>query len=254
MANSSPLHLTEIPTTPSSMPQTLSVQSQSQPQTTTLQAQAQINSLTSQAPSPSIQTSQSCLPANHQNISNLQQITTVSPQGILSPNISHRTQQASGSWAGNTGVTLPATLSPLQHSPGAFYGSYVQPSPTAVTGASPSPPAGSTQFSTMVATQAAYVYHSPGSNHAPVLLSNLASMSPAPTGQALRVGAVQQNQHSISRITGCETPPPTLLPAISSIHLSPASKKSQSTYPQLKPKWYADGATTTISPSFCSTL
>merc|ERR1711881_823250 len=44
------------------------------------------------------------------------------------------------------------------------------------------------------------------------------------------------NQHSISRITGCETPPPTLLPAISSIHLSPASKKSQSTYPQLKPK------------------
>merc|ERR1739844_34870 len=61
-------------------------------------------------------------------------------------------------------------------------------------------------------------------------------MSPAPTGQPLRVGAVQQNQHSISRITGCETPPPTLLPAISSIHLSPVSKKSQSTYPQLKPK------------------
>ena len=235
MANSSPLHLTDIAST--SQSSSIAIQSQAQP--TTASNQPTISSL--QLNSQSLQgsnSSQSPVSTQHQSLPTLQQFTNVSPQGILSPSIHQRT--TGGSWTPNAGgVTLPATLSPLQHSPGAFYGSYVQPSPTAAAGPSPSPPAGSAQFSTMVATQAAYVYHSPGSlssNHAPVLLSGLASVSSNATGQNLRVSVQSNQQQVLSQIGSCETPPPTLLPAMPSIHLSPVSTKSQSIYTQLKPK------------------
>merc|ERR1712223_1247090 len=234
MANSSPLHLTESTSTSSASTATLNVQSPASQQPQPIQSQTSIQHFHPQTSSPNIITSQSSSSQRQA----LHQFSSMSPQGTI---LSSRTQQNStnsSNWAQNASIALPATLSPMQHSPGAFYGPYVQPSPNAASGASPSPPAGSAQFSTMVATQTAYVYHSPGgiaANNAPVLLSSIASVSSNNTAQAIRL-PVQANQATLSQIGSSETPPPTLLPAISSIHLSPVSTKSHAIYPHIKPK------------------
>ena len=234
MANSSPLHLSES-TSIAATGTTLNVQSPASQQPLQGQSQTSVQQLNSHTSSSNIVASQS--PSTQRQT--VHQFSSMSPQGTI---IGSRTQQTAAAnnsnWAQNASIALPATLSPMQHSPGAFYGSYVQPSPNAASGPSPSPPAGSAQFSTMVATQTAYVYHSPGgiaANNAPVLLSSIASVSSNNTGQTIRL-PLQTNQGTLSQIGNSETPPPTLLPAISSIHLSPLSTKSHAIYPTIKPK------------------